>query len=91
MSIIEILEAHDGVLTPMMHEDYALRCVCGTVLQGWQAESHRAHVALVLEQHEREAKAEAWDACEAYWEEAHKMSHHEPWEYMIENPYKESE
>lgn len=35
-------------------------------------------------------KAEAWDECDDAWEQAHKMSHHEPWEYMKDNPYKES-
>lgn len=36
-------------------------------------------------------QAEVWEQCEFYWEAAHKMSHREPWEYMVENPYKESE
>lgn len=65
MTILEILEAHDGVFTPMMHEDYALRCVCGHELHGLLAEAHRTHVAQVLDEHMQsvvsETQEHAWD------------------------------
>lgn len=37
----------------------------------------------------KDAQAAAWDACDDAWTAAHKMSHHEPWEYMDDsNPYR---
>lgn len=39
----------------------------------------------------KKAKAQAWDECEKAWEQAHKISHREPWDYMKDNPYKEGQ
>lgn len=44
-----------------------------------------------LETVRAEAKAEAWDECDDAWEHAHSLDNIEPWEYMKDNPYKESE
>lgn len=71
MSILEILEdhrQHDAVA-----KDTRFYCLCGWVSEmpryGYGPAEHRAHVAQVLEQHEREAKAEAWDrGAVAAWE-----------------------
>lgn len=40
----------------------------------------------------KEAQAVAYDDCDGRWEAAHKMSHHEPWEYLPEtNPYRSND
>ena len=62
MSILEILEAHQSYRTYIDSDDMAkVSCSCGDKdikRAGMLADgSHRAHVAQVLEQHEREAKA----------------------------------
>lgn len=58
MSILEILEAHTG---RTFDKDGMYVCQCGHYIgtNKGKAERHRAHVAQVLEQHEREAKAGA--------------------------------
>ena len=58
MSILDILETHTG---RTFDKDGMYVCQCGHYIgtNKGKAERHRAHVAQVLEQHEREAKAEA--------------------------------
>lgn len=62
MSILEILEAHT-VKRPWS-EASRMRCKCGETVtaetEGQLYTLHRAHVAHVLEQHERERCYEAW-------------------------------
>lgn len=59
MSILEILEAHyDAAWNYQGRRE----CACGhEFTTGYSAPIHRAHAAQVLEQHELEAKAEAWE------------------------------
>lgn len=97
MSILEIIEAHTCHTHTTPHSiGYWARCTCGWTGEGQQshdydfAPEHRAHVAQVLEQHEREAKAVAWEeGFQAGWEE-----HEDPgafvndfWDAKTPNPY----
>lgn len=67
MSILEILEGHT-VKRPWS-EASRMRCKCGETVtaetEGQLYTLHRAHVAQVLEQHEREATAEALEEAAA--------------------------
>ena len=67
MSILEILEAHTG---RTFDKDGMYVCQCGHYIgtNKGKAERHRAHVAQVLEQHERERCYEAWSAG---WHDSH--------------------
>lgn len=95
MSILEILEAHT-VKRPWS-EASRMRCKCGETVtaetEGQLYALHRAHVAQVLEQHEREAKAEVWD--EGAEAEASAACMNPPCGACdgcftpVENPYKE--
>lgn len=66
MSILEILEAHTCHTHTTPHSiGYWARCTCGWTSEGQQSHDydftpeHRAHVAQVLKQHEREREAAA--------------------------------
>lgn len=86
MSILEILEAHGAA---DWNEQGRRECTCGHQFTlGYSQATHRAHVAQVLEQHEREAKAAAWESCSDAWEYAHSLDNHEPWEHVPPNPYR---
>lgn len=72
MSILEILEAHTYHAHTTPHSmGYWARCACGWASEGQRSHDydftpeHRAHVAQVLEEHEREAKAAVLE--EAYY------------------------
>lgn len=86
MSILEILSRH--IADVCNHGD--IECRCGE--QCDTPEDHRAHVAQVLEQHERERCYEAWSAG---WHDSHYQhtAHNErrgqghP-EVVYSNPYR---
>lgn len=62
MSILEILEAHyDAAWNYKGRRE----CACGHEFTAGYSAQHRAHVAQVVEQHEREAKAEALEEAAA--------------------------
>lgn len=74
MSILEILEAHDDYGFDPVGDSMRQVCMCGTDC-GQATRNpdgvHRAHVAQVLEQHEREVMAAAYEsAAERLHEEA---------------------
>lgn len=85
MSILEILEDHRFRPSALA----VGQCMCD-LSKTMRVSVHRAHVAQVLEQHEREAKAVAWEeGFQAGWEE-----HEDPgafvndfWDAKTPNPY----
>ncbi|MEU5838539.1 hypothetical protein ABZ820_33395 [Streptomyces diacarni] len=91
MTIQEILEAHT-----QSFDWYPCKCGWKPVFDGRGAgeDQHRAHVAEVLDQHMREAKAVAWEeGFQAGWEE-----HEDPgafvndfWDAKTPNPYADEE
>lgn len=91
MSILEILEVH--LFVPGGFVDPGNHCSCGNyynneyVAGKIQLDEHLAHVAQVLEQHEREAKADAWNEG---WEDGKESVHNFQGKFD-NNPYKESE
>lgn len=83
MSILEILEAHYDAAWKYQGRR---ECACGhEFTAGYSAPIHRAHVAQVLEQHEREAKARAWSEGFHKGRKTQNGSHISTWP---KNPYR---
>lgn len=88
--IAEVLDAHS--IGAFSGDSTACQCD-----RTWRKNAYyRAHVtealAAALAPVIAEAQAVTYDDCDGRWEAAHKMSHHEPWEYLPEtNPYRSND